>query len=65
MLTKCGKPLLWFDSITEACEAIGKTAKSISGISACAKGIRKSSFGYKWQYYDKWLLEQNKKEKID
>lgn len=48
MLDKNNNKLLWFDSITEASEASGAW---IANISHCCSGKRKTTGGYKWQYY--------------
>jgi len=47
MLTKDNKPLLIFDSQTEAEEALGSKNRHIS---CCCNGKRKTANGYKWQY---------------
>ena len=48
MLSSDNKPLLWFDSQTEAAKA---TEINFRNISACCLGKRKTTGGYKWQYY--------------
>jgi len=45
-----GKTINVYNSITEACLAIGKTNKNVSEISKCCKGKRTSAYGYKWKY---------------
>ena len=48
MLTLDDKPLLWFDSLTEASKA---TNTNLSSISNCCVGSRKKAGGYKWKHF--------------
>ena len=47
-ITKDGEEVRVFKTINEAAEAVGVRQ---SGISACARGIKPTSGGYKWQYF--------------
>ncbi len=49
MLSMDNKPLLWFDSMTEASKVSGA---QLGGISACCSFTKwhKSAGGYKWKY---------------
>ncbi len=53
MLALDNKPLLKFDSMTDANRT---TNIQISNICKCCKGIRPTAGGYKWQFYQEGVV---------
>ena len=48
--SKDGKYIRTFSSARQAAIEVGKNPKGVSNISAVARGIRETAYGYKWSY---------------
>jgi hypothetical protein len=59
-----GKIIAKYNSITEACKAIGVGSKGIGSISQCCHNTKKSAYGYIWAF-DTNIEEKVKKLKKD